>query len=222
MNHHNITCMPLFCKPALQSYKLTRYVHAWCPLVWLSLPTATQLFPAATEEPFCTKKYKLWNWHTISAHKNHNIDLNRHVRPADRKKYITHKLLQSYTEIRYKMHSQNHIHEKQTQTSKITPHSLDSYTHLWCTGLASLVQHAQHFWFYPIHQKNTLMTAHLWKQANDWQVQTIIFKKHQWVQISTQILDYPINTIQFRIKHTVKNKYGVLRARHNCVVFINL
>lgn len=80
----------------------------------------------------------------------------------------------------------NHKHQK------ITPHSLDSYTHLWCTGLASLVQHAQHFWFYPIHQKNTLKTANLWKQANNWQVQTIIFKKHHWVQISTHI---------FRLSH---------------------
>lgn len=150
--------MPLFCTPALRSYKLTRYVHVWCPLVWLSLPTAKQLFPAATEEPFCTK-YKLVKWHTKSQHAAEQTCTD--TLQSER----THHT-QTFTELYRKrvqnIHSQQHTHKKETKTAKITSHSLDRYTHLWCTGLASLVQHAQHFWFYPIHQKNTLMTAYLW------------------------------------------------------------
>lgn len=51
-------------------------------------------------------------------------------RPADRKKYITHKLLQSYTEIMYKIHSQKHIHKKETQTSKKSHHTHLTVTHI--------------------------------------------------------------------------------------------
>lgn len=38
------------------------------------------------------------------------------------------------------------------------------------------------------------------------------------LKISTYIFDYSINIIQFRLKHTVKNKHAGLRAQHSCIV----